>query len=166
MAYPIRWVKLIFVCPERDRKPLITLRLTSSSLAGTLRKLVAVGTVRLRSMLAAIAAPTPRIGLPGSSSGFPFDSGSAACAAFAAGAALAAGAGAVLADALPGFAAAGAGSAGLAGAAPFADVAVSVPVSVPVSVSVSVWVSRWTSAMACTSGDAAAARATLGACER
>ena len=37
----------------------MTLRLTSSSLAGTLRKLVAVGTVRLRSMLAAIAAAAP-----------------------------------------------------------------------------------------------------------
>src|SRR6187200_2377694 len=45
----------------------MTLRLTSSSLAGTLRKLVAVGTVRLRAMLAAIVAPTPRIGVPGSS---------------------------------------------------------------------------------------------------
>ena len=48
---------------------MITLRLTSSSLAGTLRKLVAVGTVRLASMLRAIAAPAPRIGLPGSSTG-------------------------------------------------------------------------------------------------
>ena len=47
----------------------MTLRLTSSSLAGTLRKLVAVGTARLRSMLATIAAPAPRIGSPGSSTG-------------------------------------------------------------------------------------------------
>ena len=39
-------------------------RLTSSSLAGTLRKLVAVGTARLRSMLATISAPAPRMGLP------------------------------------------------------------------------------------------------------
>ena len=46
----------------------MTLRFTSSNLAGTLRKLVAVGTVRLRSMFAAIAAPAPRMGLPGSSS--------------------------------------------------------------------------------------------------
>ncbi len=43
----------------------MTLRLTSSSLAGTLRKLVAVGTSRLASMLRTIAAPAPRIGLPG-----------------------------------------------------------------------------------------------------
>src|SRR5688572_30264981 len=44
----------------------MTLRLTSSSFAGTLRKLVAVGTVRLRSMFAAIATPAPRIGSPAS----------------------------------------------------------------------------------------------------
>jgi hypothetical protein len=36
-------------------------------LAGTSRKLVAVGTLRLASMLAAIRAATPRIGSPGSS---------------------------------------------------------------------------------------------------
>ena len=41
----MRWVKLTLPSPVRSRKPLITLRLTSSSLAGTLRKLVAVGTV-------------------------------------------------------------------------------------------------------------------------
>ena len=46
----------------------MTLRLTSSSLAGTLRKLVAVGTARLRSMLAAIAAAAPFSAVPGSSS--------------------------------------------------------------------------------------------------
>src|SRR3954470_17688693 len=63
----MRWVKLIFPAPERPRKPLMIFRLTSSSLAGTSRKLVAVGTVRLRSMLAAIAAPAPRIGSPISS---------------------------------------------------------------------------------------------------
>ena len=38
-------------------------RLTSSSLAGTLRKLVAVGTSRLASMLATMRAAAPRIGL-------------------------------------------------------------------------------------------------------
>ena len=43
----------------------MTLRLTSSSFAGTSRKLVAVGTARLASMLATIAAPAPRIGSPG-----------------------------------------------------------------------------------------------------
>src|SRR5215207_1077312 len=47
----------------------MTLRLTSSSLAGTFRKLVAVGTARLRTMLAAIAAPAPRIGSPSGGSG-------------------------------------------------------------------------------------------------
>src|SRR5215213_4918015 len=62
----MRWVKETFPSPLRWRYPLITLRLTSSSLAGTLRKLVAVGTVRLRAMLAAMVAPTPFIGWPGS----------------------------------------------------------------------------------------------------
>src|SRR3954464_13678069 len=62
----MRWVKETLPSPLRWRYPLITLRLTSSSLAGTLRKLVAVGTVRLRAMLAAIVAPTPLIGWPGS----------------------------------------------------------------------------------------------------
>ena len=42
----------------------MTLRLTSSSFAGTSRKLVAVGTARLRAMLVAIAAAAPRIGSP------------------------------------------------------------------------------------------------------
>src|SRR5215203_1564863 len=50
--------------PLRWRYPLMTLRLTSSSFAGTLRKLVAVGTPRLRSMLATMTAPTPRMGDP------------------------------------------------------------------------------------------------------
>ena len=40
----------------------MTLRLTSKRRAGTLRKLVAVGTERLFSILATIAAPTPRSG--------------------------------------------------------------------------------------------------------
>ncbi|CAB4368427.1 unannotated protein [freshwater metagenome] len=40
----------------------MTLRFTSKSRAGTLRKLVAVGTDRLFSMLVTIAAPTPRNG--------------------------------------------------------------------------------------------------------
>src|SRR6188472_675766 len=60
----MRWVKLIFPAPDRPRKPLMIFRLTSSSLAGTSRKLVAVGTPRLRSMLATISAPAPRIGFP------------------------------------------------------------------------------------------------------
>ena len=58
-------------------------RLTSSSLAGTSRKLVAVGTPRLRSMLATISAPAPRMGLP---------TGAAAVAGAAAGAAAGSGA--------------------------------------------------------------------------
>ena len=49
----------------------MTLRLTSSSFAGMLRKLVAVGTSRLADMFLTIAAPTPLISSPGcSSSGF------------------------------------------------------------------------------------------------
>src|SRR4051812_16965859 len=67
----MRWVKETLPSPLRCRYPLITLRLTSSSLAGTLRKLVAVGTVRLRAMLAAIVAPTPLIGWPSSLAGLP-----------------------------------------------------------------------------------------------
>ena len=66
-AHPMRCVKLTLPCPERARKPLITLRLTSSNFAGTLRKLVAVGTSRLACMFRTIAAPAPRIGLPLSS---------------------------------------------------------------------------------------------------
>src|SRR5918994_2469 len=45
----------------------MTRRLTSSSLAGTLRKLVAVGTSRLASMLVTMRAAAPRSGSPGSS---------------------------------------------------------------------------------------------------
>ena len=44
---------------------LMARRFTSRSRAGTLRKLVAVGTVRLRSMLATMAAPEPRMGSGG-----------------------------------------------------------------------------------------------------
>ncbi len=62
----MRWVKLTLPCPVRLRYPLITDRFTSSSFAGMLRKLVAVGTDRLRSMLAAMATPAPRMGSPGS----------------------------------------------------------------------------------------------------
>ena len=101
MAKPMRWVKLTLPCPVRLRYPLMTWRLTSSSLAGTLRKLVAVGTVRLRSMLVAIAMPAPRIGSPGSSAGT---------------AGAAAGAGAVRAEGVGALA--GAAGAGATGAAP------------------------------------------------
>ena len=97
IAQPMRWVKLILVWPERALKPLMTLRLTSSSLAGTLRKLVAVGTARLASMLRAMAAPAPRIGFPGSSTGSTLASAPfvAAGAGAAVGAAAGAGAGSV-----------------------------------------------------------------------
>src|SRR3954468_21999539 len=60
----MRWVKLTLPRPEREREPLMTLRLTSSSLAGTFRKLVAVGTSRLASMFLTITAPTPLISSP------------------------------------------------------------------------------------------------------
>src|SRR5205823_1463506 len=61
-------VKLTLPIPLRPRKPLMMLRFTSNRRAGTFRKLVAVGTWRLRSMLATMAAPAPRIGSPGSAS--------------------------------------------------------------------------------------------------
>src|SRR5687768_10012610 len=44
----------------RDRWLLITMRLSMSSFAGTARTLVAVGTTRLASMLAAVLAAAPR----------------------------------------------------------------------------------------------------------
>ena len=47
----------------------MTRRLTSRSLAGTWRKLVAVGTPRLASMLATIRAPAPRSGSPTGAAG-------------------------------------------------------------------------------------------------
>jgi hypothetical protein len=90
MAHPMRWVKLTLPWPLRDRYPLMTLRLTSSSLAGTLRKLVAVGTPRLRSMFWAIATPAPRIGSPISSPAGAGDDGAAGAVATGAGAGVAA----------------------------------------------------------------------------
>ena len=59
----------------------MTRRLTSSSLAGTSRKLVAVGTPRLASMFSTMRAATPRSGSPASAFLAAFSS------AFAAGAA-------------------------------------------------------------------------------
>src|SRR5688572_11018551 len=84
----------------------MTLRLTSRSLAGTLRNVVAVGTVRLFSMLVAIAAAAPLIGLPASS---PFPAAGAA--------GLGAGAGAAAGAAGVALTVAGAGAATGAGAA-------------------------------------------------
>src|SRR5207248_11736002 len=56
----MRWVKLTLPPRPRNRWLLITARLSVSSLAGTARTLVAVGTVSDSSMLAAIRAATPR----------------------------------------------------------------------------------------------------------
>src|SRR3954468_14129159 len=94
----MRWVKLTLPRPEREREPLMTLRLTSSSLAGTLRKLVAVGTSRLASMFLTITAPTPLINSPswpgagaGAAAGADSDDGVAVVAGLTAGAGAAAG---------------------------------------------------------------------------
>src|SRR5437588_1319619 len=61
-AKPMRWVKLAFPPRVRARWLLRILRLTSRSLAGTWRTLVAVGTPRLASMLATMRAAAPRRG--------------------------------------------------------------------------------------------------------
>ena len=109
IAYPMRWVKLTLPWPDRARYPLTTLRLTSSSLAGTLRKLVAVGTSRLAAMFFTMTAPTPLISSPGSSAG------SSAGAAAAAGAGVGGGAATGVASGDGAGGAAGVG--GLAGCA-------------------------------------------------
>src|SRR5712691_495505 len=61
----MRWVKEILPPRPRARWLLITIRLSTSSLAGTARTDVAVGTARLASMLATVreAAPRSRISL-------------------------------------------------------------------------------------------------------
>src|SRR5215472_8222508 len=59
-AKPIRWVNETLPPRPRPRWLLITMRLSMSSLAGTDRTLVAVGTPRLTVMLAAVRAPAPR----------------------------------------------------------------------------------------------------------
>ena len=61
-AYPIRWVKLTFAPVVRASWLFRICRLTSSSRAGTVRTLVAVGTARLASMLATIRDAAPRNG--------------------------------------------------------------------------------------------------------
>src|SRR3954454_10649446 len=61
-------VKLTLPPRERARWLLITTRLSISSLAGTARTLVAVGTVRLVSMLATTRAAGPRRGALSASS--------------------------------------------------------------------------------------------------
>ncbi len=69
----------------------MTRRLTSSSLAGTPRTLVAVGTSRLASMLATMRAAAPRRGTPSSSA---VEAGFALAGAAAGAGAVGAGAGA------------------------------------------------------------------------
>src|SRR5581483_7925530 len=58
----MRWVNDTFPPRVRDRWLFRILRLTSSIRAGTTRKLVAVGTVRLASMFWTMRAPAPRMG--------------------------------------------------------------------------------------------------------
>src|SRR5690242_10182298 len=59
MAKPSRWVKETLPPRPRLRWLLMTMRLSMSSLAGTARTLVAVGTSRLASMLVTVRAATP-----------------------------------------------------------------------------------------------------------
>src|SRR5690242_3383546 len=59
-AYPIRWVNETFPPRPRARLLLITMRLSTRSLAGIARTLVAVGTLRLAAMFSAVRAAAPR----------------------------------------------------------------------------------------------------------
>src|SRR6478752_350016 len=63
----MRWVKLTLPPRQRCRWLLMTTRLSMSSLAGTARTLVAVGTARLLSMLVTTRAAGPRSGTVSSS---------------------------------------------------------------------------------------------------
>src|SRR6188472_509626 len=58
----MRWVKDTLPPRARARWLLMTMRLSHSSLTGTVRTLVAVGTVRLLSMFWAVRAAAPRSG--------------------------------------------------------------------------------------------------------
>src|SRR3984885_6566598 len=82
----VRWVKEIFPPRPRCRWLLMTIRLSMSSLAGTARTLVAVGTVRLAAMFCAVRAAAPRSLLRSASAG-----GGATGEAWAGGTAAAAG---------------------------------------------------------------------------
>src|SRR5205085_5027195 len=62
-AHPIMWVKLTFAPRLRARWRFRMLRLVSSSLAGTVRTEVAVGTARDASMYLARVASAPRSGV-------------------------------------------------------------------------------------------------------
>src|SRR3954468_1005890 len=57
------WVKETLPPRARARWLLMTIRLSHNSLTGTDRTLVAVGTVRLRSMFCAVRAGAPRNGV-------------------------------------------------------------------------------------------------------
>src|SRR4051794_34475308 len=94
----MRWVKLSLPPRVRVRWLFAIFRLTSSSLAGTGRTEVAVGTASDAAMFLTMAAPAPRIGSP-------------------AGGSVAAGAGAAAGAAADGGAAAGAGAGAAVGAA-------------------------------------------------
>src|SRR3954454_18121799 len=65
----MRWVKLTLPPRARARCRLMTVRLSCSSLAGTARTEVAVGTSRLAAMFATTRAAAPRSGLVGAPSG-------------------------------------------------------------------------------------------------
>src|SRR6185369_7990641 len=88
----MRWVKLTLPPRPRARWLLMTMRLSASSLAGTARTLVAVGTCSEASMFDTMRAATPRIGDVWAPAGAP---GVAAGAALAGAAAVGVGAGAV-----------------------------------------------------------------------
>src|SRR5215470_14137868 len=96
-AYPMRWVNEALPPRPRLRWLLMTMRLSMSSLAGTERTLVAVGTVRLAAMFAAVRADAPRSRTTSASGAVPAaaagPAGPAEEAGVAAGAGLAAGAG-------------------------------------------------------------------------
>ena len=85
MAYPMMWVKLTFAPVVRANWLFRTRRLTSSSRAGTVRTLVAVGTERLASMLATIREAAPRSGVASSRPTSPRGVGAGAVGAGAAG---------------------------------------------------------------------------------
>src|SRR5213079_3432115 len=106
----MRWVNDTLPPRLRRRWLLITVRLSARSLAGTARTLVAVGTVRLVSMLATTRAAAPLSGVVSAPTGAAAGRGVAVSAGTGAvaGAAVGAGAGAVVGAAGAGAAAAGA----------------------------------------------------------
>ncbi len=65
-AYPMMWVKLTFAPVVRASWLFRIRRLTSRRRAGTVRTLVAVGTVKLASMLATMREAAPRSGVASS----------------------------------------------------------------------------------------------------